>query len=282
MNWTLCDNENNKRNHMYLKSNARSGRKMDIWRELKLQDREQNSPERSRYLHKTVMLSPKKGHLGAQFMTFHSTMVMLQVAGSFPAPSRCIKCVKSMNIFACILHTWNWAAASKPDTNLTSWSMGQSSGSHRSTWRVGKTLSCGCAAGTGENRCPTLKVCSGSSQPTLLGKGEVSVDMRQSPLSPICVTADLLSWAVLPCVAHLGIWAGIALEIVTVVYHLQTIFYRAQTRSQLCLRIYNGKENRRNPIDYLCWSSVSLFSVFNYICLGSHRKSRAGTRRCVV
>lgn len=87
--------------------------------------------------------------------------------------------------------------------------------------------------------------------------------------------ADLLSWVVFPCVTHLGIWVGIALEIEMVLYHLQTIFYRAQTRSQLCLRIYNGKKNWRNRIDYLCWSSVHLFTVFNYICLGSHWKSRA-------
>lgn len=136
MNWTLCNKENNKINHMYLKSNARNGHKMDLWRELKLQDRERNSPERSRHLHKTVMLLPKKRHLGAQFMTFRSTTVMLQVMGSFPAPSRCIKCVKSMNIFAYILHNWNWAPTSKLDTSLTAWSMRQSGGSHRSTWHA--------------------------------------------------------------------------------------------------------------------------------------------------
>lgn len=31
-------------------------------------------------------------------------------------------------------------------------------------------------------------------------------------------------------------------------------------------------------MDYLCWSSVSLISVFNYICLWSHMKNREVTR----
>ena len=36
---------------------------------------------------------------------------------------------------------------------------------------------------TGETRCPTLKACSGSNDPTSLGKGEASVDVRQLLLS---------------------------------------------------------------------------------------------------
>lgn len=121
----MCDNENNKRNHMYLKSNTRTGHKMDVWKEWKLWGGKKSSTEKSRYLHKIIMLLPKKGHLGVQFMMFHRTVVTLQVTDSFPAPSQCVKYVRSMNIFAYILCTWNWAPAPKLDTTSPSGQWGK-------------------------------------------------------------------------------------------------------------------------------------------------------------
>lgn len=44
-------------------------------------------------MHKIIMLLPKKEHLGAQFITFHSTMVTLQITDSFSAPHQCVEFV---------------------------------------------------------------------------------------------------------------------------------------------------------------------------------------------
>lgn len=113
------------------------------------------------------MLLLKKGHLGAQFMKFHSTAVMLWIRDSFPPPTWCLT-VRSMNI----LCTWSWAPAPKWAI-FTFWSTGKAGLiPWRSPWRAsGEALPCGCAAVTSETRCPMLKTCHGSSNPHLWDGG---------------------------------------------------------------------------------------------------------------
>lgn len=121
---------------------------------------------------------------------------------------------------------------------------------------------------TSESRHPTLKTCHGSKP--RLGQGRWV--QRRPLLHPPGVRWQACQAEQSCSGTCLGMWQGMALEIREVVYHLQTIFYRGQTRSQLYLRNYNGKENWWHLIQYLWWSSVSLFSVVNYICLRRHGK----------
>lgn len=75
---------------------------------------------------------------------------------------------------------------------------------------------------------------------------------RHSASSTWVCDPGFSSWAILLCQTRWGVWQGMALQIIEVVYHLQTIFYRAQTRSQFYLRNYYGKENWWHLIQYLC------------------------------
>lgn len=169
---------------MYLKSNARAGHKMDMWKEWKLQDGKKSSTEKSRYMHKIIMLLPKKGHLGAQFITFHSTTVTLQITDSFSAPHQCVEFVHKIFLPISyvtetgVLH-WSWTP--------TSPSGQQGIGRAHTEEIYVKCLRRGLALWMSScdwwDQMSNAEGLQWVQWPTSLGKGEASVDMRQLPLS---------------------------------------------------------------------------------------------------
>lgn len=178
--------------------------------------------------------------------------------------------VRSMNI-PC---TQNWAPAPK----LGHLHLQQAKQSRARTLEVCLKclrggLLCGCAAVTSETRHPMLRTCRGFRSPHVWDRG------RWAQAWDLC-PSTLPSWAILLCETCLAVWQGMALEMMEFIYHLQTVFYRAQTRSQICRSNYKGKENWWHLIQ--CWSSVRLFSVVNCTGLGSHGKSRTDARGSVV
>lgn len=140
--------------------------------------------KRADYVHKIIMLLPKKGHLGAQFITFHSTTVTLQITDSFSAPRQCVEYVRK--VFLPISYT--------PETGVLhrSWTPTSPSGQQGKGRAHTEEIYLKCL---GRRFALWMSSCDWWDQmsnaeglqwvqwPTSLGKGEASVDMRQLPLS---------------------------------------------------------------------------------------------------
>lgn len=190
--------------------------------------------------------------MGAWFIKFRGTAVMLQIRDSFPPPTWCVKCQKYEypmypELGSCI----------KTGPSSPSGQQAKQDSYHGDLPEVPQGgLLCGCAAVTSETRPPTLKACHGSSNPCVWDMGRWVWAWGLCLHPPGCVNGRLAQLSN-PAVWD---WPGDVTRCGTGdnggCSPLQTIFYRAQTRSWLCLRNYNGKENWWHLIQYLCRSSV--------------------------
>lgn len=188
----MCDNDSNKRNHMYLKSDTSSGHKRATWKEWELQDGQKSRLKRPDIRIKLLCCYLKKDIWVPSLWRFTAQWLRYKAQIAFPTPASTLNVSEVWIVLptSCIPEVGLLRKSWTPTSPFGQWGKAWPCTDEILWSALGEGLACGW---------PMLKAYNGSNNPTSLGKGGVSVQMRQLPLSTYVCDGRLDKLSSLAC-----------------------------------------------------------------------------------